>query len=237
MVELFPARLEQGELHRGRTRIFGPVNWDIGAHGITMVLGPNGAGKTSLLKSIHGLERLSKGRMHWPVPRAQARAAQAFVFQSPVVMRRSVLENVAYPLRLLGVGKPEAKARAEAWLARTGLTEKATHRARTLSGGERQKMAMARALIRAPRLLILDEPCANLDGRAKREIETLLHEARATGTRIIMATHDIGQARRLADDVLFLHHGLVVETGAGDAFFAGPKTTQARAFLNGDILE
>jgi len=237
MVALLPARLDAAEVYRGQQRLLGPLSWDLSASGLSVVIGPNGAGKTSLLKAMHGLERLSRGRMIWPVPQEQARAAQAFVFQTPVVMRRSVIDNVAYPLRLRGASQTQARVQATAWLACVGLTDKARRRANTLSGGERQKMALARALITEPQLVFLDEPCSNLDGRATREIEALLIEARTRGTRIVMATHDMGQARRLADEVVFLHRGHIVETGSATGFFDTPQTPQARAFLNGDILE
>lgn len=237
MVEILPARLENAGLSRGGSRLFGPVNWTLRPGGLTAVIGPNGAGKTSLLRAIHGLERITSGRIRWPVPRATARAAQAFVFQTPVLMRRTVLDNVAFPLRLRGLSRAAARDQAQTWLCRVGLSDLGAQRARTLSGGERQKMALARALITAPSLLFLDEPTASLDGRATREVEDILKHARDSGTRILMATHDLGQARRIADEIVFLHHGHIVESGSNQDFFGGPDTDAARAFLKGDILE
>lgn len=221
---------------RGKT-LLGPVDLDVGTGGCTIVMGPNGSGKTTLLRALHGLERLAAGRIEWQIPLTQAQQSQAFVFQTPVMMRRNVRDNLAYPLRLHGMGKTAAQTMAEDWAARIGLTQALDQPAPQLSGGEKQKLALARALIRTPQILFLDEPCANLDGRATREIETILKDAQARGTRIIMATHDIGQAKRLADDVVFVMHGDIIETGPAAAFFAGPTTPQAAALLKGDIVE
>ena len=201
------------------------------------MVGPNGSGKTSLLKMLHGILRLNRGGITWACGTEDAQRRQAFVFQTPVMLRRTVLENLIYPLRLLHVPKAEARHQAEDWAARIGLSGAEGRQATVLSGGERQKLALARALIRKPDLLFLDEPCASLDGRAMREIEAILQDAVASGTRIIMSTHDMGQARRLADEVLFILHGKVHEFGPAAGFFEDPETPQARAFLNGDIVE
>jgi len=135
------------------------------------------------------------------------------------------------------VPRKTANSEAERWAARIGLEQALTRSAAVLSGGEKQKLALARALIREPEVLFLDEPCASLDGRATREIETLLLQARADGTRIIMATHDVGQARRLASEVLFILQGKLHEFSPAEVFFENAKTDAARAFLNGDIIE
>lgn len=221
---------------RGKT-LLGPIDMTVAAQGLTIVMGPNGAGKTTLLRSLHGLERLSQGQVTWQVPVNQARLRQSFVFQTPIMLRRSVRANLTYPLILRGMDKGEANARAQEWAQRVGLTKMLDQQAPQLSGGEKQKLALARALIVQPDIVFLDEPCANLDGRAIREIETILLEARGAGTRILMATHDIGQAKRLADDVVFLMHGNMLEQTPAQVFFAGPQTPQAAALLKGDILE
>lgn len=235
--ELFPVRVTGAEVRRRGKRLVGPVDLCLGSHGIGVVIGPNGAGKTSLLKMLHGLERLAAGRIDWPCGHAAAQARQAFVFQTPVMLRRSVRDNIAYPLRLTGHRRAAARTAADGWVARIGLSEATERPASVLSGGERQKLALARALVTGPALLFLDEPCASLDGRAMREIEALLHAAAAAGTRILMSTHDMGQARRLADEVLFIHRGQVHEFAAAAAFFDAPGTPEARAFLDGDIVE
>lgn len=233
-------RLEALELRRGGLPILGPLTLTLAASGLTVIMGPNGCGKTSLLRALHGLERLSNGAVHWPGgtgdPRARQNPRQALVFQTPILMRRSVADNIAYPLRLDGVALAEARARAAAMAAAVGLGGDMARPVQVLSGGERQKMALARALIRAPQVLLLDEPCANLDGRSTRDIEAVLARARAHGTRIILATHDIAQARRLADDVVFLHHGRLIEAASRDVFFDAPQSPEATAYLNGELL-
>ena len=221
---------------RGKT-LLGPISLDLGGQGITMVLGPNGAGKTTLLKVMHGVERLSAGTLNYSVPDDEAREAQAYVFQSPIILRRSVGQNLAYPLELLSRPKAEVKAQVADWAARIGLAGALDAPATRLSGGEKQKLALGRALIRQPRLLFLDEPCANLDGRSTREIEALLRDANAAGTRIVMTTHDLGQAKRLAGDALFLLNGKLHEQGAAAKFFDAPQRSETKAFLEGDIVE
>ena len=236
MVARAGIRIEALELRRGGKRILGPLTLTLAATGLSVIMGPNGCGKTSLLRALHGLERISAGAVHWPGRAGGQPPRQALVFQTPILMRRSVADNIAYPLRLDGVALAEARGRAAAMAAAVGLGGDMARPAQVLSGGERQKMALARALIRSPEVLLLDEPCANLDGRATRDIEAVLHRARAGGTRIILATHDIAQARRLADDVIFLHHGRLKEAAPRDAFFDAPQSPEATAYLNGDLL-
>jgi tungstate transport system ATP-binding protein len=221
---------------RGKVLV-GPVDLELGPQGTTMVIGPNGAGKTSLLKMLHGIVRMQEGTLDWACPLDEARQRQAFVFQTPVMLRRNVRDNIAYPLRLNKIPRREARARAEDWAARVGLGDAVMRPAHLLSGGERQKLALARALIREPEVLFLDEPCASLDGRATREIEEILQATAARGTRIIMSTHNMGQAQRLGTEVIFVLGGRIHEFRPAAEFFAGPQTGQARAFLRGDIVE
>ena len=229
--------LNAARVQRRGKPILGPVSLDLKAEGVTIVLGPNGSGKTTLLKIMHGVERLSSGEMVWSVDEETARESQAYVFQTPVMLRRTVAQNLAYPLQLAKTPRDEIERRVTNWAQRIGLAEALERPAPRLSGGEKQKLALGRALIRDPSVLFLDEPCANLDGRATREIEALLQDAHAHGTRIIMATHDLGQARRLASDVLFMLNGQVHEQAEAPDFFAQPVTAEARAFLKGDIVE
>ena len=236
MVAALPLRLTGASLRRRGKRLVGPVDLEIGAKGVTAVIGPNGSGKTSLLRMMHGLQRPAAGRVDWSLPEGVARTRQAYVFQQPIALRRTVLANLAFPLRLRGLSRAEIRLRAEAQAARFDLTDKLAQSAPSLSGGEMQRLALARALITEPEILFADEPCAALDGRAMREIETRLIEASAQ-TRLIIATHDMGQARRIASDVIFLLHGRVHETGPAQTFFDSPGTPEARAFLKGDIVE
>ena len=238
MVDAPPSVSLTGALvkRRGKT-ILGPLDLTLAASGFTIVLGPNGAGKTTLLKVLHGVDRLSAGAVTWSVPDAQARESQAYVFQSPIMLRRSVRQNLAYPLHLLGEDKDSIAAKVADWAQRIGLEDALDRPAPRLSGGERQKLALGRALIRNPQVLFLDEPCANLDGRSTREIEALLKAAQQAGTRIIMTTHDLGQARRLATDLVFLLRGALHEQDDAPAFFTAPRTAETKAFLEGDIVE
>ncbi len=237
MSVMFPLQICGAQVRRRGKVLVGPVDITLQAEGLTMVIGPNGAGKTSLLKMLHGIMRLNAGTVKWACDQDEARRRQGFVFQTPVMLRRTVLENLIYPLALLNIPKPEARERARDWATKIGLGGAEGRQATVLSGGERQKLALARALIRGPDVLFLDEPCASLDGRAMREIEAILQAASAEGTRIIMSTHDMGQARRLASEVIFILHGVVHEFSPAETFFETPQTAQARAFLNGDIVE
>lgn len=237
MSNLFPVTLEGATLRRAGRTLIGPVDLELQAKGVTIVIGPNGAGKTSLLRMMHGIARLGAGSIRWACPPEQARTHQAFVFQHAIMMRRSVQGNLAYPLRLAGHSRANANARAAQAAQQVGLGDMLDRPAPYLSGGERQKLALARALITQPELLFLDEPCASLDGRATREIEEILTRAAAAGTRLIMSTHDMGQARRLATEVLFLLNGNIHEHSPADTFFGDTPSPQAQSFLKGDIVE
>ncbi|MEL6516098.1 MAG: ATP-binding cassette domain-containing protein [Pseudomonadota bacterium] len=236
MVALFPLTLRGATVKRRGQRLVGPIDHSFGAQGVTIIMGPNGAGKTTLLRLLHGLERASGDMLQYACDPVQAHRRQSFVFQRPVMMRRSVAACIAYPLTLRGVARAAARIKALDWAERMGLGAMADRPAADLSAGEKQKLALARALITRPSLLFLDEPCANLDGRATRDIEEVLQAAHQAGTRIIMATHDLGQARRLGTEVMFLLNGQLHETGAAGAFFAGPQTPEAQAHLRGDLI-
>lgn len=235
VADLYPITAQRMTVRRRGKALLGPLDLTLDAPRFTVVIGPNGAGKTTLLKALSGMERLSNGTLTRAVPADVAEARQAYVFQTPIMLRRSVADNLAYPLHLARTPKAEVVQQVRDWAARIGLADALDRSALRLSGGEKQKLSLARALIRRPEVLFLDEPCTNLDGHATREIEAIVQEARAGGTGIIMATHDLGQARRLADDVIFLLHGQIHERGSA-ALFATPGTPELTAFLNGDIV-
>ena len=235
-MNILPLTLSGAQVRRRGKRLLGPIDLTLGPGGITVIVGPNGSGKTTLLRVMHGVERLSSGRASWAVPDRDAQARQAFVFQSPIMLRRSVAANLRYPLALHGVSRADQDSAVTAWAEKIGLSDALTTPAPRLSGGERQKLALARALIGHPQVLFLDEPCASLDGAATLAIEGLLREARAAGVRIVMATHDMGQARRLADDALFVLGGTIAEAARRDRFFGSPHHPALTKFLNGDIV-
>lgn len=196
------------------------------SRGSTAILGPNGAGKSTLLRLMHGLLRPSAGRIDWPQP-----LTQAMVFQRPVMLRSTVLANIEYGLRLRGRPATEQRERARAALARVGLPELAGRQARRCSGGEQQRIALARAWALEPQVLFLDEPTASLDPASSREVERIIREIAAAGTKIVMTTHNLGQARRLAEEVVFLEGGRLLEQTPTADFFTQPQTLAARDFI------
>lgn len=220
----------------GGLRILSGVSLAIAPGAPTIILGPNGAGKSVLLRLMHGLLAPTEGEVAWAGRAGQAGRRQAMVFQRPVLLRRSALANVLYPLRLAGVAPADRAARAAQALDLVGLATLADRPARRLSGGEQQRLALARAAAMQPEVLFLDEPCASLDPGATRKVEEIVRALAGRGTKIVMTTHDLGQARRLAGDVVFLHAGRMREHTPAEAFFAGPATAEAAAFLRGDLL-
>jgi tungstate transport system ATP-binding protein len=157
------------------------------------------------------------------------------VFQRPVMLRRAARANVTYGLKLAGVPKTERDERARDVLDAVGLKSVADRPARVLSGGEQQKLALARAWALDPEVLFLDEPTANLDPGATREVERIVDQIHASGTKIVMTTHNLGQARRLADEVLFMSAGRLADHAPVERFFAQPSTGEAAAFIKGEL--
>ena len=221
---MLPLRLDQVSFRD----IIHPLTLEIERGPSTIILGANGAGKSVLMRLMHGLLAPSGGAVRW-----HRRGRQAMVFQRPVMLRRSVLENVVYALEVTGADHPVPQA-MEA-LREVGLAQVAARPARVLSGGEQQRLALARAWALHPEVLFLDEPTANLDPGATREIEAVIRAFDAAGTKIVMTTHNLGQARRLGDEVIYLHQGRVVERAPVDRFFAQPATTEAAAFIKGEL--
>jgi tungstate transport system ATP-binding protein len=200
----------------------------------TVIVGPNGAGKSLLLRLCHGLIAPTQGRVQWAAP--QAALKQAMVFQRPVMLRRSVTANINHALALHKVPRGERAAIIEDVLDKTGLSRHADASARVLSGGEQQRLALARAWALKPQVLFLDEPTASLDPSATHQIEKLVNAIHAQGTKIIMTSHDLGQARRMGDEVLFLHRGRLLERAPAEQFFTQPHNDLAQAFVKGELL-
>ena len=220
----------------GDVEILRDVSLTITAGAPTLLIGANGAGKSVLLRLLHGLLKPSAGRVFWTMPTEHAARRQAMVFQRPVLLRRSVLANTLYPLTLAGVASEERLTRAEEALALVGLADRADDAARKLSVGQQQRLALARAAALQPELLFLDEPSASLDPAATRAVEEIVLTLAQRGTKIVMTTHDLAQARRLAGDVVFLHRGSVLEQAPAEAFFRQPASATARAFLRGELV-
>jgi tungstate transport system ATP-binding protein len=210
--------------------VIAPVTLEITAGPSTILLGANGAGKSVLMRLMHGLLMPSSGKIFWA---SDARRRQAMVFQRPVMLRRSALANVAYALKVAGVR--DARPAAMDALKEVGLAHLAHRPARILSGGEQQRLALARAWALHPEVLFLDEPTANLDPSSTREIEAIIRAFDAAGTKIIMSTHNLGQARRLGDEVIYLHQGRVIERAGVERFFKQPASAEAAAFIKGEL--
>ena len=234
---MFPLIAENLVVEFKGQRILGPIGLNLAKGDIAVILGPNGSGKTTLLKSLHGIIKIKHGAISWSCPKDESMAKQMFVFQSPVMLRRSVFENLTYPLTLCKTPKAEINRLADEWVSRISLKEVIHIAATRLSRGEKQKLALARALITKPEMLFLDEPTASLDGKTTLEIEKLLQNCAENGTTIMMSTHDIGQAKRLAKNILFLNKGKLESTQPAQTFFREPMSNNASKFIAGDIVE
>lgn len=222
----------------GNTRLIEDVSLDIRPGRRTMVMGANGAGKSLLLRLLHGILAPTRGEILWQgrVADRAARRAQAMVFQRPVMLRRSVMANLTFALGVQGLSGQARTSRAAQALAAARLTDLARRPARVLSGGEQQRLAVARALACAPQVLFLDEPTSSLDPASTQIIEDQINAAHAVGVTIVMVTHDLGQARRMGDDVVFLHGGRVAEQGPLHAVLDHPRSAPARAWIEGRLF-
>lgn len=236
---ILPLEVSNLVYEAGGERLLHDVSFRLAAGTRTVVLGPNGAGKSLTLRLCHGLLAPTAGTVRWMGPGALAaapvRERQAMVFQRPVLLRRSALANVTYALALRGVSRVERRERAMQALEETGLAPLAQRQARVLSAGEQQRLALARAWALRPEVLFLDEPTASLDPAATQAVERVIGAIHAAGTTVVMTTHDLGQARRLAQHVFFLHRGRLVESAPAERFFQLPATDEARAFLRGEL--
>lgn len=224
------------QLRKGNVAILDSLSLTITPGAPTVLVGPNGSGKTTLLRLAMGLTAPSSGHIRWgddgrcPSPR------KAIVFQRPVMLRRSVVGNILFALSAADVPKPDHARRAAELLRLVGLQDFAERPARRLSGGEQQRLALARALARDPAMLFLDEPTASLDPAATKAIEDIVRRLALAGIKIVMATHDLGEARRLAGQIVLLHRGSVVESGPADRFFESPASDWGKRFIAGELL-
>ena len=233
---VLPLALDNVSFEIGGMRLIKDMSCTFDAGPRTAIIGPNGAGKSLFLRLCHGLLQPSAGTITWQVNGASTRDAQAMVFQRPVMLRRTARANIDYALKLRGLSRDERQARINEVLRRVGLRRLDASPARVLSFGEQQKLALARAWALKPQVLFLDEPTASLDPAATHDVEEIIQAIHEEGTRIIMTTHDLGQVRRMADDVMFLHRGRMLERAPAEQFFTEPKNDLAQAFLRGELL-
>jgi tungstate transport system ATP-binding protein len=224
------------QLRAGGVAILHAVSVTISSGAPTVLIGPNGSGKTTLLRLAMGLISPSGGHLTWGGQGGSVPPRRAIVFQRPTMLRRSVEGNLLFALRAAGVSKHEREGRAAELLRLVGLEGFSRRPARRLSGGEQQRLALARALARDPAVLFLDEPTASLDPAATKVIEDLVRTLASRGIKIVMATHDLGEARRLAGEIVLMHRGSVAESGPAEQFFAGPSSEWGRRFIAGELL-
>ena len=234
MSSILPIVIDAIAFRPGGRPVLDGLSATLPASGITAVVGPNGAGKSVTLRVLDGLIQADAGAVRFGGRRAGA-VRRAFVFQRPALIRGSVARNVNLALAPLYLERSEARARVEAALLKVGLQDRAGDPARKLSGGEQQRLALARAWVTEPELLLLDEPTANLDPAATEAIEALVSAIARAGTKVIIVSHNLGQVARLAEDILVLSEGQAVEHGSTQHVLAQPRTPQARAYINGEL--
>jgi tungstate transport system ATP-binding protein len=235
-VSNLPIVFENAAVHVGAVTILDEISLRIAPGAPTVLIGPNGSGKTTLIRLGMGLLTPTSGQVTWSGRIEASSERRAMVFQRPVMLRRRVSGNIAYALAAAGIERRERSERVTDLLRRVGLENLTDRPARRLSGGEQQRLALARALARDPEILFLDEPTASLDPASTKAVEDIVRLVAASGVKIVMATHDLGQARRLAGDVVFLVRGRVVEYAPTARFFTSPATPEAATFVRGDLV-
>jgi len=231
---VLPIRFESAAYRVGTTQVLHPLDLEIRHGAPTIVIGPNGAGKSTVIRMAMGLVAPTSGRLTFAGREEAPRGSRALVFQKPVMLRRTVAENIAFALS--AADRPADRATIRRLLARVGIDQLTERSARRLSGGEQQRLALARALAREPQVLFLDEPTASLDPAATKHVEDIITEVAASGVKIVMSTHDLGQARRLASEIVFLVGGNLIEHTPASTFFTTPASDAARRFLAGDLV-
>jgi tungstate transport system ATP-binding protein len=231
-----PIVLEQVSYRVGAVTILDRISLTLRPGAPTVLVGPNGSGKSTLIRVAMGLLQPTSGSITWGGRSDDDGQHRAMVFQRPVMLRRSASANIVYALRSRRTEPGRGTAEVAALLQRVGLEGLGDRPARRLSGGEQQRLALARALARAPEILFLDEPTANLDPASTKGVEDIVRSTAASGVKIVMATHDLGQARRIAGDIVFLVRGRVAEHARAEDFFTSPETHEAAAFLRGDLV-
>lgn len=231
-----PLMFEEVSVLAREVTILDKITLTFSAGAPTILVGPNGSGKTTLIRAAMGLIAPTSGRITWGGRSDVPPARRAIVFQRPVMLRRSATGNLRYALAAADVKRHERKARAKELLDLVGLDGRGDRPARKMSGGEQQRLALARALAKNPDILFLDEPTASLDPAAIKALEDLIRDIAARGIKVVMSTHNLGEARRLAGEIVLLHRGRIVETADAQDFFTQPQTEDARRFIAGELL-
>ena len=231
-----PVELEDVSVLAGPVALVDGVTMRLTPGAPTVLIGPNGAGKTTLLRIVMGLIAPSRGRITWAGREHVAPDRRAIVFQRPAMLRRSAAGNIRYALAAATAPRAKRTERITELLALVGLSGLERRPARRLSGGEQQRLALARALAREPDLLLLDEPTASLDPAATKAIEDIVSAVAARGVKVVMSTHDLGQARRVGGDVALLHRGRLIEHAPAADLFTAPRTEEAKRFIAGELL-
>jgi tungstate transport system ATP-binding protein len=229
-----PIRFEAVSVCSRGVTILDQISIQIEAGAPSVIIGPNGAGKTTLLRAAMGLVDPTQGRITRGGVEKSPPSRRAIVFQRPVMLRRSVSGNLSYALSMAEV--PRRAERIKELLSLVGLAGLGNRPARRLSGGEQQRLALGRALARDPSILFLDEPTASLDPASTKAIEDIIRAVAASGVKVVMSTHDLGEARRIAGEIILLHRGRVIESANAAEFLNSPKTGEAKAFLAGELL-
>jgi tungstate transport system ATP-binding protein len=231
-----PIRFDAVTVRRGAVIMLERITLQIEAGTPTVLIGPNGSGKTTFLRTAMGLIAPSAGRVTWDGVESAPPLRRAFVFQRPAMLRRSAQGNLRYALAAAEIPRARHETRVKELLALVGLDGLERRPARRLSGGEQQRLALARGLARDPDVLFLDEPTASLDPAATKAIEDIIRAIAASGIKVVMSTHDLGEAKRLAGDIVLLHRGRIAERAPTAEFLAAPRTGEARAFVAGELL-
>jgi tungstate transport system ATP-binding protein len=231
-----PITFVEAGILAGEVTILDNISLSIGSGTPTVLIGPNGSGKTTLLRAAMGLIPLTRGRISWGGRKVSPPTRRAILLQRPTMLRRRAADNVRYALGAAGVPRGEHDQRTADLLALVGLKGLERRPARRLSGGEQQRLALARALARDPAVLFLDEPTASLDPYTTMAIEDVVRTITARGVKVVMSTHDLGEAKRMGGEIVLLHRGRLVETGPAATFFASPSTQEARKFIAGELL-
>ncbi len=229
---------EMLQIRRGGRMLLDLPSISLGRAACTAIVGPNGAGKSLLIRTLCGLMAADSGRVLWAgsAPDAARRHQVGLLLQRPVLLRRSALQNVVYALRLTGMTAQESKSLAIGALQDAGLETIMEVPAQRLSGGEQQRVALARALALKPDMLFLDEATANVDPASTLVIEQQLSVAMQSGLRLVMVSHDVGQVRRLAQEVVLMHNGRIVEQSPCEVFFNQTNNPVSRRWLAGELL-